>query len=243
MAGDFKVEKSVSVIIPTYNEKDNITPLVVRLHNTLSGYKHEIVFVDDNSRDGTIETARSLGEKYPVKIFVRTSERGLATAVVEGFKHASGDIFVVMDADLQHPPEFVPSLLKAIEEGADVAVSSRYVRGGGTRDWSLSRRVISRAAILISHILLPRSRRVKDITTGFFALKSDVVKGAELKPIGWKILLEVVYEGKYHKIVEVPFVFTGRTQGESKLNIKQEMEYLKHIWSLMHRRRKPIAKV
>ena len=229
------MKKSVSVIIPTFNEKDNITPLVERLHKTLAELKHEIVFVDDNSKDGTIELARSLGEKYPVKIIVRTAERGLATAVVEGFKHASDEIFVVMDADLQHPPEFVPSLLQAIEQGADIAVSSRYVGGGGTKDWSMRRKIISRAAIMISHILLPRSRKVKDITTGFFALKREVVQGARLQPLGWKILLELIYEGKYKSVVEVPFVFTGRTQGESKLNTKQEMEYLKHIWSLMRR--------
>ena len=229
------MKKSVSVIVPTYNEKENITPLVERLHSTLSGCKHEIVFVDDNSRDGTIELARSLGEKFPVKIVVRTAERGLATAVVEGFKHASNEIFVVMDADLQHPPEFVPSLLQAIEQGADIAVSSRYVGGGGIKDWSTRRKIISRVAILISHILLPRSRKVNDITTGFFALKREVVQGARLQPLGWKILLELIYEGKYKSVVEVPFVFTGRTQGESKLNTKQEMEYLKHIWSLMRR--------
>lgn len=230
------MDKSISIIIPTYNEKDNIVPLVKKLHDTLSGYKHEIVFVDDNSGDGTIELTKSLGAEFPVKIIVRKNERGLATAVVEGFKHATGDVFVVMDADLQHPPEFIPSLLKAIEDGADIAVSSRYVQGGGTREWSLSRRIISRGAIFISHLLLPNSRKVKDITTGFFALKRSVVDGANLKPIGWKILLEVIYEGKYQKAVEVPFVFTGRTQGKSKLNTKQEMQYLKHIWSLMLRK-------
>jgi len=224
------------VIIPTYNEKDNITPLVEKLHGALSGRKYEVVFVDDNSKDGTIDLARQLATAYPVKIIVRTTERGLATAVAEGFKHATGDIFVVMDADLQHPPDFIPSLLKAIENGsADVAVSSRYVPGGGTKDWSLSRRIISRSAIFISHILLPASRKVKDITTGFFALKRSVVEGAELKPVGWKILLEVIYMGKYRQVVEVPFVFTGRTKGKSKLNVKQEIEYLKHIWSLIRR--------
>lgn len=230
------MDKSISVIIPTYNEKDNITPLVEQLHGVLSGYKYEIIFVDDNSRDGTIELARSLEARYPIKIIVRTTERGLATAVAEGFKHATGDIFVVMDADLQHPPEFILSLLKGIEDGSDISVSSRYVTGGGTKDWSLTRRIISKGAIFISHLLLPASRKVKDITTGFFALKREVVQGVELKPVGWKILLEVIYMGSYQKVVEVPFVFTGRTKGKSKLNTKQEAAYLKHIWSLMLRK-------
>jgi len=230
------VDKSISVIIPTYNEKDNITPLVEALHRALSGYRYEVIFVDDNSRDGTIDIAHSLEAKFPVKIIVRTTERGLATAVVEGFKHATGDIFVVMDADLQHPPEFIPSLLKGIEDGADLAISSRYIPGGGTSNWSLSRRIISRGAIFMTHVLLPSTHRIKDITTGFFALKREIVAGAELKPVGWKILLEVVFMGKYQKAVEVPFVFTGREKGSSKLNIKPELEYLQHIWSLMRRK-------
>jgi dolichol-phosphate mannosyltransferase len=230
------LNKSISVIVPTYNEKDNVKTLVEEIDRALSGYKYEIILVDDNSRDGTIDLAHSLESAYPVKIIVRQNERGLATAVAEGFKHAVGDIFVVMDADLQHPPDFIPSLIKGIEDGADISISSRYVSGGGTKDWSLSRRVISKGAIFISHLLLPASRKVKDITTGFFALKREVVQGVDLKPLGWKILLEVVYMGKYKKVVEVPFVFTGRTKGKSKLNVKQEVAYLKHIWSLMKRK-------
>ncbi len=230
------MDRTVSIIIPTYNEKDNVLPLIETLHSVLAGYKYEVVFMDDNSRDGTIELVESLSAKYPVRIIVRKGVRGLATAVADGFKYAKGQYFVVMDADLQHPPELIPNLLQALDNGADIAVASRYVPGGGMQNWSTTRKIISRGAIIISHILLPSSRTVKDITSGFFALKREVVEGVELKPIGWKILLETLYMGKSQKVVEVPFIFALRTKGSSKLNSKQQIEYLKHIWSLMRRK-------
>ena len=230
------MDKFISVIIPTYNEKDNLVPLVEKLHSVLSGYKYEVVLMDDNSRDGTIELAESLAAKYPVRIIVRKGVRGLAVSVADGFKAAKGDYFVVMDADLQHPPELIPSLAQTLEDGADMAVASRYVKGGGMENWSTTRKIISKGAIMISHILLPASRTVKDITSGFFALKREVVEDVELKPIGWKILLEALYMGKTQKVVEVPFIFALRTKGTSKLNFGQQIEYLKHIWSLMRRK-------
>jgi dolichol-phosphate mannosyltransferase len=122
-------DHSISIVIPTYNERDNIIPLVERLNRTLTGHKYEVLFVDDNSKDGTVDVAAKLAASYPVKVLVRTSERGLATAVLHGLKYASGDIIGVMDADLQHPPEVNAELLKAIENGADMAVASRYVEG------------------------------------------------------------------------------------------------------------------
>ncbi len=230
------MDKSISVIIPTYNEKDNIVPLLEKLNSTLSGYKYEVIFVDDNSRDGTIALVESLTNKYPARIIVRKEVRGLATAVVEGFKNAKGEYFVVMDADLQHPPDLIPSLLKALDDGADISVASRYIPGGGMQNWSTTRKIISRGAIIITHSLLPASRKVKDITSGFFVLKREVVEEVRLEPIGWKILLETLYMGNTQKVVEVPFIFALRTKGTSKLNLHQQIEYLKHILSLMRRK-------
>ncbi len=230
------MDKLISIIIPTYNEKDNVIPLVEKLHSVLSGYKYEVVLMDDNSRDGTIELAQSLSAKYPVRIIVRKGVRGLATAVADGFKAAKGQYFVVMDADLQHPPDLIPKLVQALEDGADMAVASRYVKGGGMENWSTTRKIISKGAIVISHILLSSSRAVKDTTSGYFALKREVVEGVELKPIGWKIMLETLYMGNVRKAVEVPFIFALRTKGTSKLNFHQQIEYLKHIWSLMKRK-------
>jgi dolichol-phosphate mannosyltransferase len=229
------VEDKISIIIPTYNEKDNIAPLVSRVAQALSGYDYEILIVDDNSRDGTIEAASALAARYPVKVLVRRSERGLATAVVHGLRSASGQIIGVMDADLQHPPEVLPDLIKAIRGGADMAVASRYIPGGGCPNWGLSRKIISRVALVISHLLLPSTRAVKDPLSGFFMFRRQQVDTAKLKPIGYKISLEVMLTGQFRNVVEVPYIFEDRSAGKSKLNPGQQIDYLRHLFSLMAR--------
>jgi dolichol-phosphate mannosyltransferase len=229
------MNKTFSLIVPTYNERDNILSLVERIHRSLSPCDYEILFIDDDSADGTAELASSLSDKYPIKVIVRKGKKGLASAVVDGLSQASGEVIAVMDADLQHPPEVLPELLKAIEIGADIAVGSRYVPGGGCQGWSLTRRIISRGAIFIAHLLLPATRRVKDPMSGFFAFHRDVVKEAHLNPSGFKILLEILMMGKFNSVAEVPFIFVTRERGESKLNARQQVDYLKHIYSLMRR--------
>ncbi len=229
------MDKTISLIIPTYNEHDNIVPLTKRLGQVLSGHSYEIVFIDDNSADGTAELAASLKDRYPVKVIVRKDKRGLASAVVDGISHTSGQIIAVMDADLQHPPELVPDLLKEIEAGADVAVASRYIKGGGCQGWSLTRRLISKGAIFIAHLLLPATRKVSDPMSGFFMFKRGVVNDARLNPSGFKILLEILMVGKHRTVTEVPFIFVTRERGTSKLNARQQIDYLKHIYSLMRR--------
>ncbi len=229
------MKKNISLVIPTYKEKDNIEPLVTRLSAALADYKYEIVIMDDNSRDGTEELVKSLSAEYPVRIVVRRDKKGLASAVVDGFEHAASDIIIVMDADLQHPPEVVPSLINAINDGADIAIGSRYIKGGGCEGWSLLRRIMSKGAAFISHLFLPSTRKINDPMSGFFALRKDVVKDAKLNPAGFKILLEILMLGNWKSAVEVPFMFVTRSRGESKLNTKQQLDYLKHIYSLMQR--------
>jgi dolichol-phosphate mannosyltransferase len=229
------MEEKISVIIPTYNEKDNIAPLLSRVAQALTGYDYEIIIVDDGSQDGTIEAASALAERYPVRVIVRRNERGLATAVVRGLKSASGQIIGVMDADLQHPPEVLPNLIKAIQDGADMAIGSRYIPGGGCPNWGLSRRIISRVALMISHLLLPSTRVVKDPLAGFFMFRRQNVDPARLRPIGYKISLEVMLTGSFQNVVEVPYIFEDRSAGQSKLNPGQQLDYLKHLFSLMAR--------
>lgn len=229
------VNDTISLIIPTYNEKDNIVPLVKRIHRALSSYNYEIVLVDDNSKDGTIEVASSLTSRYPVRVIVRRDEKGLATAVVHGLGHATGQIIGVMDADLQHPPEVIPDLIKAIENGADMVVASRYIKGGGCPHWGLSRRVISKAALIIAHLLLPPARQVKDPLSGFFMFQRQNIAQARLKPIGYKIGLEIMLAGRFQHVVEVPYIFEDRDAGKSKLRLQQQIDYLKHVLSLMAR--------
>jgi dolichol-phosphate mannosyltransferase len=229
------MEEKVSIIIPTYNEKENIAPLLSRVDGALAGYNYEVLIVDDGSQDGTIEVASALAGRYPVRVIVRRNERGLATAVVHGLKSASGQIIGVMDADLQHPPEVLPQLIKAIQDGADMAIASRYIPGGGCPNWGLSRRIISRVALMISHLLLPSTRAVKDPLAGFFVFRRQNVDPARLKPIGYKISLEVMLIGRFPNVVEVPYIFEDRSAGQSKLNPGQQLDYLKHLFSLMAR--------
>ena len=228
-------DTTLSIVVPTYNERDNIRPLVERLGKALEGRKYEVLFIDDNSRDGTAEAASAMAPHYPVRIIVRTKERGLGSAVVHGFKNSTGDIICVMDADLQHPPEVVADLLRSVESGADIAIGSRYVKGGGCEGWSLTRRIISKGAIFLSHLLLPRTRGINDPMSGLFMLRRHVVEGANLQPTGYKILLEILIEGHFNKVAEVPYGFKVREKGESKLSSKTQIDYLKHLYSLMKR--------
>jgi dolichol-phosphate mannosyltransferase len=229
------MNEKISLVIPSYNEKDNITPLVERIHKAMAGRDYEIVLVDDNSKDGTIAAAEALSTRYPVKVIVRRDERGLATAIVHGLKYATGSIIGVMDADLQHPPEKLVDLLKAIEGGADMAIGSRYIPGGGCPNWDMTRKIISKVALMVSHILLPSTRKVKDPLAGFFMFRRDKVDIGRLKPIGYKISLEIMLTGDFKNIVEVPYMFEERSAGKSKLNMMQNWDYLKHLFSLMRR--------
>ncbi len=229
------MKPDVSVIVPTFNEKENILTLLEKLNTVLSHRSYEVNIIDDNSRDGTAEIVRAASDKYPVNVVVRKDKRGLASAVVDGMRLSNGNTFVVMDADLQHPPEVIPGLLQAIESGSDIAIASRYVKGGACEDWGLTRRIISRGATFLARILLPSVRRVNDPMSGFFAIKREVVADVVLSPIGYKILLETLARGRFQKVSEVPFVFKTRNKGESKLNSRQQIEYLKHLYSLMRR--------
>jgi len=229
------MSKLISIIIPTYNERDNLLPLVHKIHAALSGYNYNILFVDDSSSDGTAELASTLSNKYPARVIIRHHERGLASAVVHGLRHASGDVLVVMDADLQHPPQVLEDMLKALHSGADLVIASRYVKGGSCEGWGLGRRVISKGAIFLAHLLLPRTRQISDPMSGFFLLRKSVVSGADLKPTGYKILLEVLLVGQFQNVAEVPYCFRVRERGESKLSTRQQIDYLKHLLSLMRR--------
>ena len=211
----------ISVVVPTYNEAATVPQLAARLAAALPGRPWELIVVDDGSPDGTADIAERLAPGLPVRVVRRPGKLGLASAVVDGFAAARGDLLVVMDADLSHPPETVPALVDAVEGGADLAVGSRYVRGGGTLDWPLRRRVVSRVACLMGNVLVP----VRDATSGFFALRHDVVDGVRLNPIGFKIGFEVIARGRYRTVVEVPYTFRDREQGRSKFGTREIWSY------------------
>lgn len=224
----------ISIIIPTYNERDNLEELVSRIDRALAGLDYEIVIVDDNSPDGTADLARELSSKYPIKVKVRPGKMGLSSAVVEGLELAEGDVVAVMDADLQHPPELLPELYRRVTEGCDIAIASRYVKGGSVAGWGIVRRVISKGSILLAWILLPKVRGIRDPSSGYFMFRRSVVEGVvgELDPKGFKILLEVLVKGKYSRVCEVPYTFGLRRRGTSKLGGGVILSYLLHVLEL-----------
>lgn len=226
-------ERSVSIIIPTYNERENIERVVDRCREALSAYRFEIVIVDDDSPDKTWQLAQNTyAGAESVRIVRRTEESGLATAVSRGFHEAHYEFCAVIDADLQHPPEKLPELIAAFDTGADIVIGSRHVAGGGVENWSRFRRIVSRGAMSITKLALPPTRGISDPMSGFFAIRREIIDGVALAPTGYKILLEVLMKCEYDRIAEVPYVFTERERGESKLTAEEYLGFLEHVYAL-----------
>lgn len=220
----------LSLIVPTYNESQNLANLVNKVEKLLEHIPFEFIIVDDNSPDGTDQVAEALNTKYGnIKVCKRSGKLGLSSAVLYGFNNASGRILAVMDADMQHPPEILPKMYQEISNGCDLVIASRYVEGGGIRDWKLSRILYSRGATLLAHFLIPPSRRVKDVMSGCFMIKKSSLKNVHLNPIGFKILLEVLSKCDYNRVVEVPYIFVNRQNGKSNLNPKEIQNYIIHL--------------
>lgn len=221
----------LSLIIPTYKEAENLPRLVERVHWALDGCRFEIIVVDDDSPDGTAKVANELSRDSPLNLVVRTGERGLASAVLTGFGLAAGRVLGVMDADLQHPPEHLRPMLAAIDKGADLVVASRYSPGGADLG-SVVRKNMSRAATLLTRALLSSARATPDPLSGFFLLRREVVDGAELNPVGYKILLEVLVRGRARRVTSIPYEFQRRLKGISKFNLSEQGRSLGHILGL-----------
>jgi dolichol-phosphate mannosyltransferase len=224
------------VVVPTYNEAGNIDELVRRIQQSCSssGVDAEVVIVDDNSPDGTGARAEELAKDHQMKVVHRAGKLGLSSAVLEGFAAAAGDVLVVMDADLSHPPEKIPEMFSRIESGeAEIVFGSRYVPGGSVEEWPFHRKIISKGATLFARGLT----KVKDPMSGFFMLKRSVLDGADLDPIGFKIGLEILVKGKYSKVVEVPIHFANRKAGKSKLGTGEYLKYLDHAILLYEHKR------
>ena len=226
-----------SLVIPTYNESRNLPTLIESLDGLLRprlGSAFEIIVVDDDSPDHTWEVALDLRRRFDsVRIIRRQGERGLSTAVIRGWQAANGEILGVMDADLQHPPEVNLALLDEIDQGAELAAASRNIVGGGVSDWSAARRVLSRGAQLLGLLVLPSVLgRLSDPMSGYFMVRRSALAAVELDPLGYKILIEVVARGRVRWIGEVPYVFSERADGESKVTWRLYLEYLHHLIKL-----------
>jgi dolichol-phosphate mannosyltransferase len=229
----------VSLVLPTYNEVQNLPRLIPRLISVLEreGVSFEIIVVDDDSPDGTWVLAGEMAlTDRRLRVIRRRGERGLATAVTAGWRAAQGEVLGVMDADLQYPPEGLPELLKAMGEdaGVDVVVASRYAPGARLGAWSPRREIVSRVAILLAKVALPQVlSRLRDPNSGYFLIRRRVIEDVDLHPLGYKILIEVLARGHWQRIVEVPHAYEGRHEGTSKLGFRQTVEFLCHLARLV----------
>lgn len=227
----------LALVVPTYNERDRLPELVRAIFAAYQtgGIDGELVIVDDNSPDGTGAVADELARSYPIRVLHRAGKLGLGTAVIEGFGVATAEIVGVIDADLSHPPALVPRMLSVMRsESADIVIGSRYVPGGGTSNWETSRVLMSKFACALARGLTP----VRDATSGFFLMRRDRAGGVTISAGGFKICLELLIRSEPDLVVEVPYVFKGRTVGESKMNWKEATGYLKQLRDLsLYRRR------
>lgn len=223
----------LSLIVPTYNEAENIGPLLEALDGEFEGVDVEFLVVDDDSPDGTAERARAASKR--ARVIVRTHERGLATAVVRGIREARGRYVAVMDADWQHPVGAVHRLLeRARGTDADLVIGSRYTQGGGEEGFGPLRRLISQGAALIAKVALPpvRKHRLTDPMSGLFLARRDRIDPDVLRPSGYKILLEVLGRHELDRVEEVGYTFQSRRGGDSKLGGAVIWQYLLHVLAL-----------
>lgn len=223
----------LSIIIPTFNEKHNVFTVTDRICQVLDGEEFEIIFVDDSTDETPELLARISTENPGVSYIHRNGERGLATAVTTGFQICRGSIVTVMDADLQHPPELLPQLLAKIKTGYDLVIPSRFIPGGDEGGLSLLRKIVSKTARALAWLALKKARNSTDPMSGFFMFRKHIIDGLELKPVGWKILLEVLAKGNYRNVSELPYRFQPRAGDQSKMSLKEQLNYLHHLFRLV----------
>jgi dolichol-phosphate mannosyltransferase len=212
-----------AVIVPTLDEAENILPLVEQIEQTGLPFR-EIIFVDDGSSDGTPRIILDLSQSHAVRLLAREGgERGLAGAIIVGANVSAADVFIVMDADLSHPPEKMAELLAPIlRDEADLVIGSRYIAGGATPDWPLWRRAMSRIASLLAFPLTA----VHDSMCGFFAVRRECLLGFATNATGFKIAFEMLVRGrKKIRVREVPIVFRDRQRGKSKMSTSEAIRF------------------
>ncbi|MGA9919832.1 MAG: glycosyltransferase family 2 protein [Candidatus Dormiibacterota bacterium] len=227
----------LSVVLPTRNEAGNIEPLLTRLREALQGVEFELVFIDDSDDQTAARLAYASSLDPRVRVTHRDPELregGLSTAVVLGLHEARGRVVCVMDADLQHPPETIPTMLEAERSGADLVVASRYLPGGSRAGLATGmRQFVSWAASMLVRTVFVEARASTDPLAGFFLCRASLLRGVEFRPVGFKILLELLVCSAHPRVVDVPLQFQARTEGESKASFAQGLLFLRHIWSLI----------
>jgi len=236
--GNLKVSSEIGIILPTYCEAANIEKLILELEN--SSLNVSILVIDDSSPDGTADLVRKLQGKYSnVLLLVRSKKLGLGTAITAGFKiflsvKKPPKCIITMDADYSHNPQEIPKLLAPMQEGCDLVVGSRYCQGGGTREWSIARLLISKVANLITKVRV--DAKISDYTSGMRCYSTKLVRGIinDLHSQTYEIQIETIRQANARgfRITEAPIVFLNRKKGKSKLSINEIRDFLSYILSL-----------
>lgn len=222
-----------SIVVPTYNEAGGIERLLRAVTDVFKAHAldGEIIVVDDNSPDGTGAIVDRLAQELPVRCLHRPGKLGLSSGVIDGWAFARPESVALgaMDADFSHDINILPKMVEALASGQyGLAIGSRYVKGGGIENWPARRIITSKVACMLARPLTP----VNDITSGYFLVRREALDGVTLDPIGFKIGLEVIAKAHYGRALEIPYVFTDRVVGESKLNQKEIFNYLKQLRKL-----------
>ena len=228
-----------ALVIPTLNEAGNIQTVMERACAALAGISGhwEILVVDDDSHDATPDIVAEFARSHDrVRLVTRRGEKGLAGAITYGWSQTDAELLGVMDADLQHPPEVLPTLLTAVHNGADIAIASRYVQPNSMDGWNPVRKLLSRIGVLASASVRRRELQVKDPLSGFFIVRRECIQGIEFQKTGFKLLLEILAKGRIKSVAEVPFQFASREHGSSKANAMTGVHYLSLLLKLSFKR-------
>jgi dolichol-phosphate mannosyltransferase len=228
----------VSIILPTYNESQNIVDILKLINENIpKGIHTETIVVDDNSPDGTgkivddyISNIKKIAENT-IAIIHRKAKNGLSSAILNGVENAKGETIVIMDSDFSHPPQIIPKMIEAFKQyQCDLVVASRYITGGDIHGWTTKRKMMSKIATIIAKKGL--GVKTKDPMSGFFAFKKSIIKGLNFDALGYKFLLEILVKTKGIHIKEIPYTFENRKFGSSKLDNSTIIDYFKSVFKL-----------
>ena len=220
----------LSLVVPTYNEAANIEPFLQRIRSVLDpelSRRYEVIVVDDNSPDETWKVAAGVQAGYPQLVVLRREqERGLSSAVIRGWQAAGGDILATINADFQHPPELLPQMLELVRE-ADLVLATRLGATGSFGEMPWQRQLLSRGARRAGEFFVPGIfSRVSDPLSGYYMLRREAIEGIELRPTGFKTLIEILARGRVNTIAECGYTMQKRLHGQSNARLRHWMEYL-----------------
>ncbi len=233
-----KNNPQISIIVPTYNESQNIVSILKSIRENIpKGIQTETIVIDDNSPDGTgkiveeyISSIKKIAENT-IDIIHRKAKYGLSSAILNGIQNAKGETIVIMDSDFSHPPQIIPKMIEAFKKyQCDLVVASRYITGGNIQGWTKKRKLMSKIATVIAKKGL--GVKTKDPMSGFFAFKKNIIRELNFDTLGYKFLLEILVKTKGINVKEIPYCFENRKFGSSKLDSSTIIDYFKSVWKL-----------